>query len=68
MRKIVTLYTNGCPKCKILEAKLRDKNIEFYEITDTQKMLNMGLSTVPWLEVDGEMLNFSQANEWVNNQ
>ena len=27
--EILTLYTNGCPKCRVIESKLRAKNIKF---------------------------------------
>lgn len=63
-----TLYSTHCPKCQILEKKMAQKGIEYIEITDTQQMLDMGLSSVPWLEVDGQMMNFDQANKWINEQ
>lgn len=63
-----TLYSTHCPKCQILEKKMVQKGIEYIEITDTQQMLDMGLSSVPWLEVDGQMMDFNQANQWINQQ
>lgn len=63
----VVLYSTGCPKCKILEAKLKTKNIEYSEITDSNTMLEMGLMSVPVLKVDGERMQFKQAVDWVNN-
>lgn len=63
-----TLYSTHCPKCQILEKKMAQKGIEYIEITDTQQMLDMGLSSVPWLEVDGQMMDFNQANQWINEQ
>lgn len=64
----IILYTQGCPKCKILEAKLNKKNIEYQEFTDVNKMLDMGIKSVPYLEVDGKLMNFTEANDWVNKQ
>lgn len=63
-----TLYSTHCPKCQILEKKLSQKGIEYTEVNDMQSMLDMGLQSVPWLEVDGQMLDFNQANKWINEQ
>ena len=63
-----TLFSTGCPKCTILKKKLSQKGIEYTEVNDIQQMLDMGLQSVPWLEVDGQMMNFEQANKWINEQ
>lgn len=63
-----TLFSTGCPKCTILKKKLSQKDIEYTEVNDIQQMLDMGLQSVPWLEVDGQMMNFEQANKWINEQ
>lgn len=63
-----TLYSTHCPKCQILEKKLAQKGIEYIEINDVKQMLSKGLLSAPWLEVDGVMMNFSQANQWINEQ
>lgn len=63
-----TLFSTGCPKCQILEKKLAQKGIEYVEVNDTQQMLDMGLKSVPWLEVNGQMMDFNQANKWINEQ
>lgn len=64
---MVTLYTTHCPKCKVLEQKLKDKNILFTEVTDIDKMVELGFTLAPILEVDGKILNFGEAVKWVNN-
>ena len=63
-----TLYSTHCPKCQILERKMTKKGIEYTEVNDIQQMLDMGLQSVPWLEVDGQMMDFNQANKWINEQ
>lgn len=64
----ITVFTTGCPKCKILEAKLKEKNIQYKEVTDIDEMKAMGLNTVPWLKTEaGEMLNFTDAMKWLNS-
>lgn len=65
---MVTLYGTGCPKCKILETKLNKKNIKYQEFTDVDKMLDMGIKSVPYLKVDGKLMDFTEANDWVNKQ
>lgn len=65
---MVTLYSTHCPKCVIIEKKLAQKNIEYKENNDIDKMLEMGLQSVPWLEVDGQLMDFNQAIKWINEQ
>ena len=65
---MLNLYTTGCPKCIILKKKLNEKNIEYVEINDIKQMIAMGLKSVPWLEVNGQMMDFNQANQWINAQ
>ena len=65
---MVTIYTTPtCPKCKVLKGKMESKGVEYSECQDVDKMISMGISTVPWLEVDGKLMDFVQANNWVNN-
>ena len=62
------LYSNNCPKCEILESKLKDKNIEFEIINDEEIFRSLNIDKFPVLEVDGNLLQFSEANKWVNSQ
>lgn len=64
----ITLYSNGCPKCDILKSKLSSKHIEYTEINDEEYMKSLGLDEMPVLETDGNRMEFSKANEWVNKQ
>lgn len=63
-----TLYTIHCPQCRVLEAKLNQKHIDYEIITDVEEMREMGIKSAPALEVDGQILNFSQAIKWVREQ
>lgn len=63
---MVIFYTTHCPKCRILEQKLNAKNIEYSEFTDVDKMIEMGFSMMPMLEVDGVIMDFATANKWIN--
>lgn len=64
----IILYSTGCPKCKVLKKKLDSKNINYIENNNTDDMTNLGITQVPVLSIDGELLPFVKANEWVNNQ
>ena len=68
MEQKVTLYSNGCPKCRVLEAKLGAKNIEYDKVQDISEMQAKGFSSMPMLAVGDECLNFVKANDWVNAQ
>jgi len=63
---MVIFYTTHCTKCRILEQKLNAKNIEYSEFTDVDKMIEMGFSMMPMLEVDGVIMDFATANKWIN--
>ena len=47
----------GCPKCKILEQKLKAKNISYKTITDKDEMLKNGLTEVPILKIKDKINN-----------
>ena len=64
----VILYSTNCPKCNVLKKKLEQKNIDFELVTDQDVMIEKGFMSAPMLEVDGNIMNFSGANEWVNKQ
>lgn len=66
---MVILYTTHCPRCNVLEKKLIQKGIEFEAKTDfdMEEMVNKGFSSAPLLEVEGEIMNFTEANKWINN-
>ena len=61
-----TLYTTGCPKCRVLETKLTRKGIAFEKCTDTDRMMQKGFKSLPVLEADGREMGFLEAVEWVN--
>lgn len=64
----VMLYSTGCPRCNILKKKLNEKGITFEENNNVEQMIEMNITQVPVLSVDGERMEFAQANEWINNQ
>ncbi len=58
-----------CPRCNVLEKKLTAKNVEFKMIDDPDEVLKIGekygLNSAPILVVDGQALDFSEANKWI---
>lgn len=62
------LYTTHCPKCKVLETKLNQKNIIYESIEDIKVMEDKGFDQLPILELDnGEALSFVEANKYINS-
>lgn len=66
--KNVILYSTGCPRCNVLKSKMNSKGIQYIENNDAEEMLQKGFTQVPVLEVDGAIMDFSEANAWVNKQ
>lgn len=64
----VIIYSTGCPKCKVLKEKLDSKEISYDIISDTSVMINKGIETVPVLEVDGNVMDFKTAVDWINER
>lgn len=62
----IVLYSTGCPKCKVLKQKLDSKSIHYTENNSVDEMLAIGITQAPMLSVNGELLAFQKANEWVN--
>lgn len=64
----VVLYSTHCPRCCVLEKKLKQKNISYEEVDDVEIMKEKGYLSVPVLEVNGKSMDFKAANNWINTQ
>lgn len=63
----MVLYSTGCPKCRVLEAKLTQKNIQFEINSSIEEMESLGFSEVPMLKIDdGTILSFPEAVQYIN--
>lgn len=60
-------YSTGCPKCKVLKSKLDSKNIEYKTVTDTDEMIKLGMTIVPFLTIDGEIKDFKESVDYINS-
>ena len=65
---MTTLYSNDCPKCKILKSKLNNKNIRYTLCSDIGVMVSKGFQSTPMLEVDEKTMNYLEAINWVKGQ
>ena len=63
----VVFYSTDCPKCKVLKAKLDSKSIDYTVFNDIDRMVEMGITTVPNLMVNGKLMNFKESIEWLNS-
>ena len=62
----VILYSTGCPRCLVLKRKLNEKGILYSENNSVDEMLARGISESPMRDVDGNLMNFTQAVKFVN--
>ena len=68
MSQNIILYSNGCPKCRVLEAKLTAKNISYVKNENVSEVADMGFQSLPVLKLGDRHLSFVEANAWVNSQ
>ena len=61
----IILYSTHCPKCNMIEKKLKEKNIPYTVNTDVNEMLNLGFKSLPVLKIDNKILDFKMAYKWV---
>lgn len=66
---MITLYTIGCPRCKILEEKLNAAKIEYKKIDKLDEMPKevVEQDRYPMLSVDDKLLNYVSAVKWLND-
>lgn len=62
---MVKLFSNGCPKCKILKSKLDEKAVVYESSDDIQEVIKLGFRTVPLLIVDDNIMDFTKAIAWI---
>ena len=65
---MIILYSTGCPKCNVLEKKLKAKDIDFVVVEGEQVIAEKGFSEAPLLEVDGVVKTFPEAVQWINGR
>lgn len=68
MEKKIVFYSTHCPRCKVLEIKLKQKHIDYEECNNVQLMKEKGFKMVPQLEVGETIMNFEAALKWIGEQ
>lgn len=68
MGENVILYEHGCPRCKVLKMKLDQKGIQYTTVNDVEEMKAKGFQEAPKLEVDGVVMDFKEATNWIKEQ
>lgn len=63
----IILYSTHCPKCTILEKKLKDKGVIYDEVNDVDYMVKLGFTEVPILSANGNNYGFGEAVKYINN-
>ena len=51
-----------------MKKKLAEKNIDYTENQNVEEMIALGIDQVPVLKIDGAVMNFKEAIEWVNSR
>lgn len=63
---MLILYSNDCPRCKMLKKKLESRDLDYMLETDLSGLITIGIKTVPVLAVDENFFTFEQAWKWLN--
>ena len=64
----VILYEHGCPRCKVLKMKLDQKKIQYETVNDIEVMKAKGFNEAPKLEVNGTVMGFKDAMDWIKEK
>lgn len=68
MDKKITVYSTGCPKCKVLIQKLNENNVPYIICDDIDVMMAKGFTAVPVVEKDEVLMSFKEAINWINTK
>lgn len=69
MKETILYSAPGCPQCMMLEEMLKRNHIPYVKCADMDKAIQeKGITAIPMLEADGEMMNYFSAFQWVNRK
>lgn len=68
----ITLYSTGCPMCRVVTAKLTQAGVNFETIEDKDAVVQIGqdngIKSAPILVVDGTAYDYKKALAWIKEQ
>ena len=64
---MIVLYSTGCPVCAVLKARLDRAGVSYETETDPQKILELGIQSVPMLRVNDRLLTAQEAMKWISD-
>jgi len=61
-----------CPRCEVLKTKLTNKGLKFHVISNLtaeikDDLLDHGFTMLPIVSFDGELMDFSHANKYIES-
>lgn len=66
---MITVYTTShCPQCQLLKQRLNQLGIEYEVFDDEEKMQEMGITSVPVMSINGTMMRFRDALDYLNER
>lgn len=60
----IILYTTGCPKCKVLEKLLKQRDIAYSTESRAEQLEAEGFKSVPMVKVNNIIMDFGEAFRW----
>lgn len=63
----VILYSTNCPRCVVLKKGLDKNNIKYEVVSDEDEIVELGISSIPVLEVDGKRMEYPEAFNFIKN-
>ena len=67
MKNNIIFYTIECPRCMILEKKMKAKGLKYTKVMDTRIFEEKGIDLFPMIEVDDKLLTYLEAIKYINN-
>ena len=64
---MITLYSTGCPRCKVVKSKLDATGFQYNVVDDVEQMMELGINTVPVLVADDNVMEFTEAVKFLND-
>lgn len=68
MQNITVYSLPNCPRCMVLKTKLKHKDISYNLVSDEKVLEEKGITLVPVMAVNGELMNFTEAIAWIKEQ